>query len=183
MSTDALRQQAEQLYDAHAAQLLLYGRALGLSPAEAEDVLHDVFRALLALEAAPEHPVAYLLRSFRNRALNHRRSGWRRLVREAEATRWFEPAEPENPAADRLAGALATLPPDQREVIVLKIWQRQTFAEIGRLLDISPNTAAGRFRYGLLRLRRFLEEPEREPDEAPDCTTARLAPAPPVPPA
>ncbi len=183
MSPDALRKQAEQLYDAHAAPLILYGRALGLSRAEAEDVLHDVFRALLALEAAPERPVAYLVRSFRNRALNHRRAWWRRLIREAAAARWFEPAEPEDPAADRLAGALAALPPDQREVIVLKIWHRQTFAEIGRLLDISPNTAAGRFRYGLVRLRRLLEEPVREPDEVPECPTARLAPAPPVPPA
>lgn len=182
MSADALLQQAERLYEAHAAQLVLYGRALGLSHAEAEDVLHEIFRAWLALETAPRQPVGYLLRSYRNRALNHRRSWWRRLAREWEALRWFEPAEPENPAADRVTEALAALPREQREVIVLKIWHRQTFAEIGRLLEISPNTAAGRFRYGLARLRRALEEHRHEPDEVPVCATARPAPASPVAP-
>lgn len=182
MSTEALLHQAERLYDAHAAQLVLYGRALGLSHAEAEDVLHEVFHGWLTLEVAPRHPVGYLLRSYRNRALNHRRSWWRRLTREWEAIRWFDPAEPEDPAADRVTEALAALPPDQREVIVLKIWHRQTFAEIGRLLEISPNTAAGRFRYGLARLRRTLEALPHERDEVPDCSVARPAPALPVAP-
>ena len=52
---------------------------------------------------------------------------------------------------------LAALPQDQREVIVLKIWHKHTFEEIGGLLDISPNTAAGRYRYGLQKLRMFLK--------------------------
>ncbi len=182
VSTDCQVGWAERLYDAHATQLVLYGRALGLSHAEAEDVLHETFRALLALDAEPEQPAHYLLRSFRNRVLNHRRSWWRRLARELEAVRWFEPAEPEDPAAQRLAEALVGLPPEQREVIVLKIWHRQTYAAIGRLLDISPNTAAGRFRYGLARLRRTLEETRHELDETPDRAAAFAATAPAVPP-
>lgn len=182
MNTDSQVGWAERLYDTHAAQLVLYGRALGLSHAEAEDVLHETFRALLALEAEPEQPAHYLLRSFRNHALNHRRGWWRRLARELEAVRWFEPPELEDPAAQRLADALAGLPSEQREVIVLKIWYRQTYAAIGRLLDISPNTAAGRFRYGLARLRRMLEETRHELDETPDRTAAFAAPAPALPP-
>lgn len=182
MSTEALLQQAEHLYDAHAAQLVLYGRVQGLSHAEAEHVLQEVFRAWLAREVALRCPVGYLLRSYRNRALNHRRLWRHRLTQEWEAVRWFEPVAPEDPAADRVTEVLATLPPDQREVIVLKIWHRQTFAEIARLLDISPNTATGRFRYGLARLRRTLEELHHEPAEVPDCPTARPAPAPPVAP-
>ena len=42
---------------------------------------------------------------------------------------------------------------EQREVIVLKIWHRCTFEEIGGLLEISPNTAAGRYRYGLQKIK------------------------------
>lgn len=147
----------EALYDERAAGLLLYGRALGLAHGEAEDVLHETFRALLALEVPPEEPAHYLVRSYRNRALNHRRGWWRRLAREIEAHRWFEPAEPSDPREERLAQALAGLPADQREVIVLKIWQRLTFAAIGEALGQSPNTVAGRYRYGLQRLRRRLE--------------------------
>jgi RNA polymerase sigma-70 factor (ECF subfamily) len=48
---------------------------------------------------------------------------------------------------------LAGLPPEQREVIVLKIWHGLTFEAIGHLLDISPNTAAGRYRYGINKLK------------------------------
>jgi DNA-directed RNA polymerase specialized sigma24 family protein len=54
------------------------------------------------------------------------------------------------------------LPPEQREVIVLKIWNRCTFEEIGGLLDIPPNTAAGRYRYGLQKIRHQLEGDEHE---------------------
>ena len=60
---------------------------------------------------------------------------------------------------------LAALPQDQREVIVLKIWHEHTFEEIGELLEISPNTAAGRYRYGLQKLRAFLKGQSYERDE------------------
>ena len=60
---------------------------------------------------------------------------------------------------------LAALPQEQREVIVLKIWHEHTFEEVGELLDISPNTAAGRYRYGLQKLRLFLKGSEYERDE------------------
>jgi RNA polymerase sigma-70 factor, ECF subfamily len=143
----------ERLYDAKAAGLILYGRALGLSHGEAEDVLQETFVALLRLSQSPAEPERYCIRSFRNLALNYRRSLWRRLTRELESRRWFE-RNPDESAEERAAMAgLAQLPPPQREVIVLKIWNRFTFEEIGELLDISPNTAAGRYRYGLEKLR------------------------------
>ena len=52
---------------------------------------------------------------------------------------------------------IAELPPEQREVIVLKIWHGCTFEEVGGLLEISPNTAAGRYRYGLQKIKLKLE--------------------------
>ena len=57
---------------------------------------------------------------------------------------------------------LAALPSCQREVIVLKIWHQFTFEEIGALLEISPNTAAGRYRYGLQKLKAFFKGDEYE---------------------
>ena len=147
----------ERLYEAEAARLLLYGRALGLSHAEAEDVLHDTFQALLRRSARPDEPRAYLIRSYRNCALNHRRSLWRRLVRELEAGRWFERSAAESPRESLAMRVLATLPRDQREVIVLKIWHALTFDQIGRLLEASPNTIAGRYRYGLRKIRVAVE--------------------------
>jgi len=90
----------------------LYGRALGLSHGEAEDVLQDTFVALIKMERRPEEPGHYCMRAFRNRALNYRRSLWRRLTRELESQRWFESgpeaAEPEASAMRCLAGLRRT---------------------------------------------------------------------------
>ena len=47
--------------------------ALGLSHSEAEDVLQETFVSLMNQKNAPEKPLHYCLRSFRNRALNYRR--------------------------------------------------------------------------------------------------------------
>ena len=155
----------EALYKAKAAQLILYGRALGLSHSEAEDVLQETFVALVQRPEAPELPEHYCLRSFRNRALNYRRGLWRRLTRELESRRWFERETGEDPAEMEAKRCLARLPREQREVIVLKIWHGHTLEEIGAFLGISPNTAAGRYRYGLQKLRACLERGVYERDE------------------
>jgi len=155
----------EGLYRAKASELMLYGRALGLSHGEAEDVLQETFVALMRRPQPPELPEHYCLRSFRNRALNYRRSLWRRLTRELESARWFDRAPSESPNERAAMRGLAALPQDQREVIVLKLWHDHTFEEIGALLEISPNTAAGRYRYGLQKLRMLLKGPLYEREE------------------
>jgi RNA polymerase sigma-70 factor (ECF subfamily) len=170
----------ERLYRVKAPKLLLYGRALGLSHAEAEDVLQETFVALMARPQPPELPEHYCLRSFRNRALNYRRSLWRRLTRELESQRWFEPSPGESRAERAAMRELAALPPEQREAIVLKIWHERTFDEIGELLDISPNTAAGRYRYGLQKLRMRLKGPSYERVESVGETIAFVDAAPPL---
>jgi RNA polymerase sigma-70 factor (ECF subfamily) len=146
----------EALYRAISPELALYGRALGLSHGEAEDVVQDTFAALLGLEERPENPRHYCLRAFRNRAVNYRRSLWRRMARQWEARGWFESSPGEPPLEKEAMQALSRLPQDQREVIVLKIWHQHTFEQIGELLEVSPNTAAGRYRYGLSKLRSIL---------------------------
>ncbi|MBI3854003.1 MAG: sigma-70 family RNA polymerase sigma factor [Verrucomicrobia bacterium] len=146
-----------RLYEAKAAEMILYGRALGLSHNEAEDVLQETFLGLMQRAKPPEQPLHYCLRSFRNRALNYRRSLWRRLTRELESHRWFERGEEETPQERAAMRCLAKLPLEQREVIVLKIWHQHTFEAIGELLGLSPNTVAGRYRYGLQKLRACLK--------------------------
>ena len=124
----------ERLYDEKAAQLILYGRALGLSHGEAEDVLQETFIALLKLAERPKSVDSYAFRAVRNRALNYKRSLWRRLAREVESLRWFERNPDETPAERAAMRCLQGLPQEQREVIVLKIWSRYTFEEIAGLL-------------------------------------------------
>lgn len=151
------------LYDALASKLVLYGRSLGLTPAEAEDVLHDTFAALLRLQEVPLEPERYGRRAYRNRALNLRRSWLRRLSLDLHARCWFEPSPDEDPREARAMRELAHLPAAQREAVVLRIWHGCTFKEIGELTGVSQHTAAGRYRYGLSRLRQELEGLEDEP--------------------
>lgn len=147
----------ESLYDAQAAALILYGRALGLSHSEAEDILQETFVALLKLTEEPKQPTHYCLRAFRNRALNFRRNLWQRFARELESRRWFESHSGETDVERNAMRCLEQLPPEQREVIVLKIWHDHTFEIIGELLELSPNTVAGRYRYGIQKLRSCLK--------------------------
>ncbi len=170
----------ESLYEAKASQLVLYGRALGLSHSEAEDVLQETFMAFLQQDTPPEKPEHYCLRSFRNRALNYRRGLWRRLTRELEAHRWFERAEGETAQEQAAMRCLARLPREQREVIVLKIWHQHTFEMIGELLETSPNTVAGRYRYGLQKLKAHLKVQDYERFESTREPFAFLDTAPPV---
>ncbi len=168
------------LYEGKAAGLILYGRALGLSHGEAEDVLQETFLALMQKSSPPREPEHYCLRSFRNRALNHKRSLWRRLTRELESHRWFERSSPESPAERAAMRCLAELPVEQREAVVLKIWHQHTFEEIGGLLEISPNTAAGRYRYGLQKIKNQLEGVVYERDGFTGDPLAFLAATPPI---
>ena len=167
------------LYERKAAELILYGRALGLTHGEAEDVLQETFVALLQLRTWPEQPDRYCVRAYRNRALNCRRSLWNRVRHELESRHWFERSSAELPWERAAMRCLASLPIEQREVIVLKIWHQHTFDEIGELLTLSPNTAAGRYRYGLQKLRTCLKPHENERPEFPGVADALLDPAPP----
>src|SRR2546423_9756807 len=54
--------------------------------------------------------------------------------------------------------ALRTLPPQQAEVVVLKIWEEMTFAQIAVILEESPNTIASRYQYAMAKLSKRLVE-------------------------
>jgi len=171
---DDLYAQCQTLYHARAAQLILYGRSLGLNRKEAEDVLQETFLAVLRLATPPAQLDRYFLVGFRNRTLNYRRGCLRRSLREPESRRWFETDVPDE-RQEEVLRRLAALPPAQREVIVLKIWQRQTFQAIGKLLGLSPNTVAGRYRYGLQKLRGSLAHEVYEDDETTQTRSRNFA--------
>jgi RNA polymerase sigma-70 factor (ECF subfamily) len=59
---------------------------------------------------------------------------------------------------DRVRHLLDLLPPDQREVIVLRHYADMSFKEIASLTNCSINTALGRMRYGLINLRKMMQE-------------------------
>jgi RNA polymerase sigma-70 factor (ECF subfamily) len=48
--------------------------------------------------------------------------------------------------------ALRSLPTEQSEVVVLKIWEEMTFIQIAEILGIPPSTVASRYRYAIEKL-------------------------------
>lgn len=50
------------------------------------------------------------------------------------------------------------LPEEQREVIVLRMYGDLSFKEIADITSVSINTALGRMRYGLINLRKMIDE-------------------------
>lgn len=48
------------------------------------------------------------------------------------------------------------LPDDQKEVLVMRMYQDMSFKEISELTGVSINTALGRMRYGLINLRKMM---------------------------
>lgn len=49
------------------------------------------------------------------------------------------------------------LPAEQKEVIVLRIYNEMSFMEIAEQTDVSINTALGRMRYAIINLRKMME--------------------------
>jgi RNA polymerase sigma-70 factor (ECF subfamily) len=168
----------EDLYEHKAKEFLLFCRALGLSHGESEDLVQETFVLLMRLTEVPRNPAHYCIRAFRNRALNFKRTLWRRVAREFESLRWFERESDETESERSAMRCLERLPRDQREVIVLKIWHEHTFEEIGEFLDISPNTAAGRYRYGIKKLKACLKEHNYERFEIDRGSASQLEVAP-----
>lgn len=50
------------------------------------------------------------------------------------------------------------LPADQKEVLVMRMYQDMSFKEISELTGVSINTALGRMRYALMNLRKIIDK-------------------------
>ena len=154
-----------RLYDEHAQQLYAFLLNLTRDEADTRDLLQDVFIKLARdpeLLAGVRDERAFLIRLAHNAAIDlMRRRGTRDKTREqfaAEAISPFAPTSDPDEQTFRaaLAESLAELPPEQRAVVHLKLWEGLTFEQIADALDIPLNTAASRYRYALDKLRERL---------------------------
>jgi len=154
------------LYQEWADRLLLFARQQTPSLADAEDVLHEAFVHVWSKrEAFPSISPGLLFTQIRRCAIDRSRKQARRGRREQAYAElqdpgWFSQDSKFSSEAE-LQQAIKKLPPEQQEVLILKVWGDQTFEAIGKTLDISPNTAASRFRYGIEALRRELKQEVR----------------------
>jgi RNA polymerase sigma-70 factor (ECF subfamily) len=141
-------------------KLMLYARQKTRCEADAEDVLQTALvKTWKSHGSKPaEELLGLVYTNIRRcavdlaRSIDRRQQREQRVVREGgEPVAWFE--LPDDDETRALQVALAALPEKFREVITLKMWGELTFAQIGDTLEISPNTAASRYRYGLDALR------------------------------
>lgn len=85
-----------------------------------------------------------------------RRAAW---TRDATARAADEPVI-RFEAVEGVRQAIAELPPEQQQIVKMRIYEEKTFAVISQELQIPLGTALGRMRTALQRLRKRLEELE-----------------------
>jgi RNA polymerase sigma-70 factor (ECF subfamily) len=146
------------LFDLTSQRLVRYAATITRNQHDAEDAVQAALVRVareLGILCRADQPWPYLLRMVRNEALQilRRKKRWslfgnlsdlltRRLVDEVE----------QEESHRAVWSALRTLPCEQAEVVVLKIWEDMTFAEIGKILEVSTFTAASRYRYAMHKL-------------------------------
>lgn len=163
----------EALVQRHTAFVWRVLRRLGLSPADADDGVQQVFmvaaRNLARIHS--ENDRAFLYGTAVNIANNTRRSHRRqRALTQAQAAEVEEhhPGPDEalafRDACDRLDKLLADFPDEQRRVLVLVEIEQLELAEVAQLEGIRRGTAASRLRLARQRLGELLKKaPEQNP--------------------
>lgn len=164
---DSLR----RIYEMHKDHLLTLARGMTGDRSAAEDIVHDIFvtfaRNVPTLRLTTSLR-AYLSVSVCNRVRDLYRTEVRHRLNESQVRR--EPVDmpaPDTHAAqaeltDRLRAALEQVSLVQREVLLLRTQAGLSFEEIGQHQGISANTARGRYRYGIDKLRSLMNS-ELEP--------------------
>jgi RNA polymerase sigma-70 factor (ECF subfamily) len=154
---DALR----LLYLLYADNVYGYVLAIVRDEHDAEDITSEVFsrlpRALTRYTSGATPFAAWLLRVARNAALDHLRA--QRSVPRAEVHAVTEEAEP--PGGERLAdlrAALAALPADQRQVMLLRLVAGMTPGEVADQLGRSVDAVHALQHRARRRLRRELTD-------------------------
>lgn len=148
----------------HGPALLLFARQQTARDPDAQDLVQDAVVESWQRQGDGEPPpLPLVFATIRRRAVDlarrqERRAQRERAALEPDSVAWFDPPLEDREMSQLLQQALAQLPATQREVITLKVWGGLTFAEIAATLDLPPNTAASRYRYGLEALRRLTRE-------------------------
>jgi RNA polymerase sigma-70 factor (ECF subfamily) len=161
---DASGDRLAALYDRFAGALFRYAAILLADRIAAADAVHQVVLKLTKLVATrgDQSTVGegYLRRAVRNECYSLLRSRRREgtVAVDAKLLELVEGVD-ERPV-ERLAleQALRELPPEQREVIHLKVWEGMTFQEIAEMAGESIDTMASRYRYAIDKLRAILTE-------------------------
>ncbi len=146
------------LFDLTSQRLVRYATTITQNQHDAEDAVQAALVQVakgLRRFCRTEQPWPYLLRMVRNESLRITRRN-KRWTLSSNLTDLFtcrlvDELEMEE-THSAVWSALRSLPSSQAEVVVLKIWEEMTFAQIAKILDVSPDTVASRYRYAMQKL-------------------------------
>jgi RNA polymerase sigma factor (sigma-70 family) len=162
-SREALR----RIYEKYRDDLLILAIALSHDVHLAEDAVHDVF--ITFVQNVRSFTLTGSLKGYLTTCVANRVRDLMRTQR--SRTRILDAEQARSASRDvddpgrlivcseelrLLSAALAELPHEQREVIVLHVHGRMRFRVIAKSLGISVNTVKGRYRYGIRKLRSIL---------------------------
>jgi RNA polymerase sigma factor (sigma-70 family) len=154
----------EQWLARHAPGLLLFARQQASCEADAQDLVQEaVVESWRRQSRGEPPPLGCVYATIRHRAIDLARRDNRRAVREVAAHSdaaqcWFDSSVVERERNLLIQKAMSHLPDIYRDVVTLKVWGELTFSEIAETLEIPANTAASRYRYGLIELRKLTKE-------------------------
>lgn len=160
-----------RLYQAHARQVWRTLLRLGVSTAGVEDAVQDVFLTAhqrLAEFEGRSSPSTWLVGIAVRVAANARRSVSRRGVLRLLDDGLVDPKSGPDQRLEQqrslleLEQVLATLPEDQREVVVLIDLEQLTAPQAAEALEVKLNTVYSRLRLGRAALSRAFQKPEEE---------------------
>ncbi|HRD02443.1 MAG TPA: sigma-70 family RNA polymerase sigma factor [Candidatus Saccharicenans sp.] len=157
----------DELYDRYGEKLYHYLTIRLASADDAEDVLQEVFLRLARYSIRwkfirNEEPYVFrLARNEANRFLKRKHQNQINPENAPALARVIHDSLvidcPDRSDKESLSLALARLPEEQRQVIVLKFFEELTLKEIAAVCGLSLNTVASRYRYGLSKLKSLLE--------------------------
>ena len=147
------------LYDRFAGLLYRHALMIVADPAAAADAVQQVFVALLGgAGGVMDDEERYLRRAVRNACYSALRQRRPDVVSASGAPLLEAVAADRDRPDERIAieQAMRILPPEQREVIHLKVFEGWTFQEIADFGGESINTVASRYRYAMDKMRERL---------------------------
>ena len=154
-----LTEKIKRIYEDYGKSIFRYLLSILYNRADAEDVLGNLFLKIVRHQKRifrVRNLKSYLFAMARNEATDFIKTKIKnRELGDGMVEALFETQNESLSLEDRekISLALFNLPVEQREVITLKIWEGFTFREISRVLKVSPDTCASRYRYGLEKLR------------------------------
>ena len=149
----------------HGPALALLARQSVGNYADAQDLVQEAFVRFWRRKNDASDPAAYLYACMRRCCLEWNRASVRRQRREQLGARTEQEPQPglfqqiaDDERRKTIEAAMQSLPAEQREVVIMRLWGGLSFPQIAQATELSVDTVSSRYRYALQKLRSQLAQ-------------------------